>query len=376
MKRIANYRSGDRSEALGVPLMQLFCAVAPVPTTEDFGLFDATATILRREGRMLYAEDSFLVQSKARTATVVEYTGMHFRALLDQDLSFFIAHVDLAAAEIKLYSLHRAISHPNIRDLKGLIVHLTAVPQQNIDGVLHTSLGEPVLRWTSAQLTDREFEMTAYTVMKQWLELERWNRRCRKMGIQKQINWETNGLPSERAQSFVWHPPRATDALTEIVPAIQLIAQLVSRDVSLAEPVFTLIDWLRSYKVDPDPGGYYRLLAFIEIGRKKLRDALEACDAATIAVHFIPIENSCVEPIRISLWLQAFDRGGSGDAKLHQGTAAELSELGFELEIVSPDRISVGLGQKWLNDKNCVLLDVVDGVFLLQKVANDGTEQT
>jgi len=31
MKRIANYRSGDRAEALGLVLMQSFCAVATVP---------------------------------------------------------------------------------------------------------------------------------------------------------------------------------------------------------------------------------------------------------------------------------------------------------------------------------------------------------
>ncbi len=87
MKRIANYRSGDRAEALGIVLLQSFCAVAPVPRQEDFGLVDAVATLLRREGRMLYAEDSFSVQFKSRTEKVIEYRDKRFMALLAQDSS-------------------------------------------------------------------------------------------------------------------------------------------------------------------------------------------------------------------------------------------------------------------------------------------------
>ncbi len=66
-KRIRNYRAGDRAEDLGIFLLKAFCAVAPIPRQEDFGLADAVATLLRAEGRFWYAEDSFLVQFKSRT---------------------------------------------------------------------------------------------------------------------------------------------------------------------------------------------------------------------------------------------------------------------------------------------------------------------
>ncbi len=45
--RIANYRTGDRAEWLGMFLTQSLCAVAPVPREDDFGLFDAVAALLR-----------------------------------------------------------------------------------------------------------------------------------------------------------------------------------------------------------------------------------------------------------------------------------------------------------------------------------------
>jgi hypothetical protein len=70
VKRLQNYRAGDRAEKLGVPLLQAFCAVAEVPRQEDFGLMDAVATLLRKDGRFLYAEDSFLIQFTHRCAKI------------------------------------------------------------------------------------------------------------------------------------------------------------------------------------------------------------------------------------------------------------------------------------------------------------------
>ena len=52
-KRIRNYRTGDRAEDLGIFLFKAFCAIAPIPRQEDFGLADAVATLLRSEGKVL-----------------------------------------------------------------------------------------------------------------------------------------------------------------------------------------------------------------------------------------------------------------------------------------------------------------------------------
>src|SRR3954449_2633352 len=77
-KRIRNYRTGDRAEDLGIFLLKAFCAVAPIPRQEDFGLADAVATLLRSEGRFWYAEDSFLVQFKSRTEKNLTLKGPVF----------------------------------------------------------------------------------------------------------------------------------------------------------------------------------------------------------------------------------------------------------------------------------------------------------
>jgi len=67
-----NLRGGHRAEGLGVDLLRAFCAVAPVPQTEDVG-FDAVATVLRVDGRFLMAEQSFCVQFKARSVRTIPY---------------------------------------------------------------------------------------------------------------------------------------------------------------------------------------------------------------------------------------------------------------------------------------------------------------
>jgi hypothetical protein len=77
-KRTRNYRTGDRAEDLGIFLLRAFCAVAPIPRQEDFGLADAVATLLRPEGRFWYAEDSFLVQFKSRTEKRVAFRQPRF----------------------------------------------------------------------------------------------------------------------------------------------------------------------------------------------------------------------------------------------------------------------------------------------------------
>jgi len=347
--------------------MQLFCAVAPVPRQEDFGLVDAVATLLRRKDRLLYAEDSFSVQFKSRTVKVVEYLDKRFDALLKQELSLFIGHVDLTTAEIKLNSVGTALTHPNINDMKGLVLYLDPIEQKCEDGVLHTSLGEPALKWTAAHLADREFEQKLYVVMKQWLELERWNRRYRKMGMQTQIQWKTNEIPSRGGTTVMWNPARAEEALGEVVPAVQMIAGLVPSNVSLAEPVLRLMAWLRDRGVEPDPSGVHHLMIILHVGEERLTEALEKHSEAEIATHCIDIRET---PSGLAFWVQSANRERKVDATKHEGSIVELRALGFDVE-VDPDsqRISdIGIGTPWLKKRNLEMVGVSEGVFLLRRV--------
>ncbi|MEX0717845.1 MAG: hypothetical protein WD066_14720 [Planctomycetaceae bacterium] len=371
MKRIANYRSGDRAEAFGVVLMQLFCAVAPVPRPEDFGIVDAIGTLLRRDGRFLYAEDSLLLQFKSRTTTSVEYLGDRFRALLDQELALFIAHVDLTASDIKLYCIGPALAHPNIHDMKGLVAHFEPIKQRLEDGVLHTSLGDPVLWWSAKELADVAFEEKAHEIMKRWLEFERWNRRYRKMGMQNPVRWKTNEIPTPGGTTIVWNPRRGVDALEEIVPAIQMVGSLMTTDDSLIEPVLRIMSWLRSHGVEADPAGNFRLQAMMEEGRTKMKDALERCAEAEIAVLFTPVG---LGPAEVAFWIQTTGRDGPYSAEKHSGSVDDLAKLGFKVTLDPEDRerISLELSDGWLTQRKCEVVAIAGEIALLRKrVEND-----
>ena len=63
-KRSNNLRKGDLAEGFSILALRSFTAVAPVPREEDVGI-DVICTLLRPEGKLLYAEDSFFVQIKS-----------------------------------------------------------------------------------------------------------------------------------------------------------------------------------------------------------------------------------------------------------------------------------------------------------------------
>lgn len=370
MKRIANYRSGDRSEALGIVLMQLFCAVAPVPRPEDFGIVDAVGTLLRRDGRFLYAEDSLLLQFKSRTTTCVEYLGDRFRALLDQELALFIARVDLTTAEIKLYCTGPALAHPNIHDMSGLVAYFEPIKQRVADGVLHTSLGVPALQWSAKDLADQTFEVKAYRIMKHGLELERWNRRYRKMGMQTSVMWTTNEMPTSGVTTILWNPQRSTKALEEVVPGLHLIASVAKTESALLEPVLSIMSWLRSHEVEADPGGMFRLLAMMDAGSKKMAEALQQCADAEAAVHFVP---TVVRPAEVTFWMHSAGREGHPySAQMDSGSIEELAERGISVcfDPDDPERVSMNLNEVWLALRKCEIVGVIGDVTLLRKRAD------
>ena len=203
--------------------------------------------------------------------------------------------------------------------------------------------------------------------MKQWLELARWNRRYRNMGMQTEIQWKTNEVPSRGARTLMWNPERAEEALAEVVPAIQMIAALVSSDVSLAEPVLRLIAWMRDQGVDPDPSGTSCLMVIMCAGGEQLAEVLKKHGEADIALQFVDIRNT---PNGLAFWVQSAGRDRGGSATRHEGSVVDLRALGFDVE-VHPDsqRITgIGLGALWLKERNCEIVGMSERVFLLRRV--------
>src|SRR4051794_20728555 len=95
-RRWADFRGGDLSEELGILLLKGVAAVAPVPRPEDVGL-DAVATLLRRDGDYLIAEDSFYVQLKSASDKRVVYGKHEIQWARALKLPLFVGRVDKAA---------------------------------------------------------------------------------------------------------------------------------------------------------------------------------------------------------------------------------------------------------------------------------------
>ena len=99
----SSFRSGNLAEHLGLLLLKGVAAIAEVSRPEDIGL-DAIATLLRRDDdRNCYAEDSFVVQIKADSATTLEYRGHELKWFIGQTLPMFIGLVSLVESQISLY---------------------------------------------------------------------------------------------------------------------------------------------------------------------------------------------------------------------------------------------------------------------------------
>jgi hypothetical protein len=92
--RDRNLRSGHAQEDFGCLLLKAIALVAPVPGPEDVGI-DAVATLLRPETtRRLIPEDTFFVQIKASSESVVSYTTPDaVRWILELELPFFVGSV-------------------------------------------------------------------------------------------------------------------------------------------------------------------------------------------------------------------------------------------------------------------------------------------
>jgi hypothetical protein len=286
--------------------------------------------------------------------------------LLAQDLSLFIAHVNLETTEIKLYSVGAALLHSNMNDVSGLVVHLDPVSQRFEEGVLHTCLGDPVLTWTTADLANRDLAKKSYVVMKRCLELDRWNRRYRKMGVQTQIRWKTNDVPSPAGTSTMWSPARGPEVLAEVVPAIQMIAGRAISDPSLAPIALQLVAWMRDQGVEADPGGIFSLMVIMNASKQELRAALAKHNDADVAVRFFDIQRT---PTGFSFWVHSASREGQAGAKRHEGSIADLHAKGFDVEVdpESLQTIKIGVAPPWLNERHEVI-GVHEHVLLLRKV--------
>jgi hypothetical protein len=376
MRRIKNFRAGDRAEKFGIFLLQAFCAVAEVPRPEDFGLMDAVATLLREDGKFLYAEDSFLVQLKSRTEKKIEYLGDAFKALKQQDLPVFVAHVDLTKSSVELYTLGEALAHPNINDIRGLVFHLKprkGCPLGFVDDVIHVPLIKPILRWSTQDTENRAFTDKAYAVLKSLLALERWNRRYRAAGLSRQICWETNEVPTAGGQTYSWNPARGQESLGELVPLVSMLNSHAMQHAELREPLLAIVNWLQAHGIQADPNGSVSLTLQMSDSRDRMQRALNDNPGADVAFTFWL---QATRPDFLNFWLFGLDRKGTGSGNRCAGSLQAIRELGFvaEQDIAGNQAtLRLGLSDAWL-EKHHFVPATPTSIVDSPAVAQGGTE--
>src|SRR5439155_518026 len=116
---------------------------------EDVGI-DAVATLFRDDNGKLFAEDSFLVQTKAASVRKIEYEGEELDWLRSLKLPFFWLSVELATTTIELWSIIRASGHPNFRSRRSVALCIDERPFDLVGDEMHVWLEKPILRWTPA----------------------------------------------------------------------------------------------------------------------------------------------------------------------------------------------------------------------------------
>lgn len=270
--RDRNLRSGDLCEGFGLELLRPFALVAPVPRQEDVG-FDALATLVRRDGRRLFAEESFLVQVKAASVRSIRFEGLELDWLRELRMPLYLLSVDLKSVTLELRSMHRAAGHANYRDRKAVSVYLDDRAFELPGDEMHASLGSPILRWTPADAADESFQQTAYDVLKTWITLETENIGLRCLGMTKGIRWATNREPEPTGGYAIMHHPDELDGILEkIRPHIQTLMAMhppwkdsSESDDGLLMGLLLVSNYMRHRGVDPDPKGLLPLFARMRV---------------------------------------------------------------------------------------------------------------
>ena len=341
--------------------MQSFCAVAPVPRPEDFGLFDAVATVLRPEGKLVYAEESFLVQFKSRTEKSICYEDDKLLALRSSHFSLFIARVDMTKSEVELFSLMRALSHPNISDTTRLTVHLDPHVFSLDEGRMEASLDPPILKLDTSGLENRAAQAANYHIMRDWLEIELKNRLGAPFGVHQQVRWETNKPPLGGGTLAMWRPDKASEYLANLEPFTKFLSMMAFSEPNLIEPILAIFEWMVQNGYNPDPRGILPIRYITRLGERRLSNALDAHDEADFGIAVTVMKSA---PDKIVFW----ETQSGGCSRKHTfDCEADVASAGYLIQANGSEYAIVGVTDKFLNDHNLELAHAEANIILFKR---------
>lgn len=285
----SSFRSGNLAEHLGVLLLKGIAAVADVARPEDIGL-DAIATLLRRDkDGNCYAEDSFLVQLKAVSATSIQYQDHELEWFLGQKQPLFIGRVSLANSQISLYPtlyVHHAVLSLHAKKVTVRFGASDLPPffggqkwgpwKDEADEGATVWLGPALVEWTLGDLVDHDWATRTYETLKRFISVA-----CRELellsfGQSSVLDWSTNDAASISSQSGMMRGlsddlSSLADRCVPSLRAMMLRALWLPADTGnpLMLSLLRLVATLRDSGVEIDPGNMF---GNIFIALKKSRD--------------------------------------------------------------------------------------------------------
>lgn len=278
----SSFRSGNLAEHLGLLLLKGIAAVADVPRPEDIGL-DAIATLLRRDNDgNCYAEDSFLVQLKAESATSIQYQDHELAWFVGQTQPLLIGLVSLAHSQISLYPTlfvnHAVLAlHAKRAEIRFGASELPAFfrgqrwgPWKGeADEGATVWLGPPLLRWTLSDLVDHDWATRTYETLKRYVVVARRELELLSFGQCSVLDWSTNDATSITSQSGMMkgHPDDLASLAERCAPCLRAIMlQALSMPADSGNPLMlsllTLAAALRDSGVEIDPDNMFRKCFF------------------------------------------------------------------------------------------------------------------
>lgn len=273
-RRLAATRSGDICEDLGVTLLKRFAAVAVVGRPEDVGI-DAVATLLRREDKMFYAEDSFFVQIKGSSVRKIKYADHEVKWLKNLELPLFIDSVDNTAGTVELFSTHQ-LSQIFIEGPYDQ-VELFLDPKVNVKTGRGCHIGPPVLKWGVNFVTATDPPDKEYRLLKTHIEIAQRNLITVPIRYREDWVWKTGYTPKSGGVVIMGSSaPVVSDEDTQnafqgLSAGLHVLAMKAHTmdDRPLFEAVRTMIGVMRERGHQADPKNLYGLIdAFWDLWTK------------------------------------------------------------------------------------------------------------
>jgi hypothetical protein len=254
-------------------MLRPFAAIAPVPREEDFGL-DLIGTLIRHEGSVLIAEDSFGVQIKTHTAARFTVKGEGVRWLRELKLPYFPVVVNLDRGRVSLFTLNTW----------QWVIQVAAVRQytfvldedlENDPGDEFFPLGEPLMEWSLSDCAHDQFPAWAYSVLKPMIRIEYlvqhygalWRfPRLKEQSTFKFKNRDSDGKAIDPPQiaTIFDIPPGDTKPIREALErVIGPFARSLSNDLrdDRGKDLLQLRDSFRQLGFDPDPANEWDEIA-------------------------------------------------------------------------------------------------------------------